>query len=349
MLTIGIDSHTTLLVGVALNGSGHALGSWSGGNRPSDWTAVRDWARELEATDRIWGIEGSGGYGKGLAQQLITAGEVVYEVNPRLTAAERQHARRRDKSDQDDATAIAKLVQREHDTLPRVQADDTTSILAGLTAERQAAQATATRLRNQLHQLIHQLDPGGNHATLTKPEIVAELIDYAAPSDDALSQARAGSVRRLAAQLQLVMEQITDVGKQIERLARVDYAPLTELVGISALTAGMLAGYLGPGDRFASDAQLAAYAGVAPLATGSAGVVRYRLNRGGQRQLNAILRRIAMTQETHSDDAKAYLARRQQEGKSWREAVRALERFICRAIWHAWRRCLTRDAAPALT
>lgn len=105
------------------------------------------------------------------------------------------------------------------------------------------------------------------------------------------------------------------------------------------LTAGALAGILGPGRRFATDAQLAAYAGVAPLETSSADVVRHRLNRGGNRRLNAILYRIALTQARHSPEARAYLAWRVGEGKTGREAMRALKRFLIRAIWRLWQEC----------
>ncbi|MFQ5880739.1 MAG: transposase [Dehalococcoidia bacterium] len=78
------------------------------------------------------------------------------------------------------------------------------------------------------------------------------------------------------------------------------------MCGVNLPSAGTLAGILGPGRRFASDAQLAAYAGVAPLETSSAGLMRHRLNRGGNRRLKAILYRIALTQARHSPEAKAY-------------------------------------------
>ena len=94
------------------------------------------------------------------------------------------------------------------------------------------------------------------------------------------------------------------------------------------------------------DAQLAAFAGVAPLEASSAGRVRHRLNRGGNRRLNAILYRIALSQARHSEQAQAYLARRVSEGKSKREALRALKRFIARAIWRRWQDCQAAVAGP---
>ena len=108
---------------------------------------------------------------------------------------------------------------------------------------------------------------------------------------------------------------------------------------------GAPAGILGPGHRFQTDAQLAAYAGVAPLEASSAGRVRHRLNRGGNRRLNAILHRMAIAQARSSPAARTYLARREAEGKTRREAIRAPKRFLVRAIWRRWQACV--GAAPA--
>ncbi len=143
------------------------------------------------------------------------------------------------------------------------------------------------------------------------------------------------------------MEQARALAAEIRERAARRYAPLATICGIDLLTAGGLAGLLGPGQRFASDAQLAAYAGVAPLEASSAERVRHRLNRGGNRQLNAILYRIALTQARCSTAARAYLARRVSEGKTKREALRALKRFIVRAVWRRWQDCLAAAAAPA--
>lgn len=105
------------------------------------------------------------------------------------------------------------------------------------------------------------------------------------------------------------------------------------------LTAGALAGILGPGRRFGREAQLAAYAGVAPLEASSAERVRHRLNRGGNRRLNAILYRIALTRARYDPAARAYPDRRMGEGKAKREARRALKRYISRAIFRLWQEC----------
>jgi transposase len=102
-------------------------------------------------------------------------------------------------------------------------------------------------------------------------------------------QHRVAAIRRLAQRLTLLLQHAHALQQQICALAAPRFAPLTRLHGVQVLTAGALAGILGPGRRFRSEAQLAAYAGAAPLAASSAGRVRQRLNRGGNRRLNAML------------------------------------------------------------
>jgi transposase len=142
--------------------------------------------------------------------------------------------------------------------------------------------------------------------------------------------------------LRLARDQAKELAKQVKALtATAGFTPLTEINGVGLLIAGTLAGILGPGCRFASDAQLAAYAGVAPLEASSAGAVRHRLNRGGNRRLNALLHMVAITQLRSWPPARDYVKRRMSEGKTHREALRALKRYLARAIWQAWKRCLT--------
>jgi transposase len=163
-----------------------------------------------------------------------------------------------------------------------------------------------------------------------------------------MQEHRAASIRRLAQRLRLASSQVNELAKQIEGHAAAGFEALTRVCGVNLLTAGTLAGILGPGQRFSSDAQLAAYAGAAPLEASSAGLVRHRLNRGGNRRLNAVLYRIALTQAHHLPEARAYLERRVSEGKTRREARRALTRYIVRAIWRIWRECAPATAGAPM-
>lgn len=348
MITIGVDAHKQVHAAVALDERGQEIGHWRGANSVAGWQAVAAWAAGLGAACR-WGIAGAWGNGRGLAQHLVATEAEVYEVNPRRTAAGRRGARHPGKSDRLDARAVALLVWREATTLPVVGAEDETAVLALLVAERDALVAEATRTRNQVHQLLQQVEPeyAARLPRLRSQAGVRALEASATDDARALQQHRAATIRRLAQRLHLLADQVKAVGGQIRALAAPRLAPLTAICGVDLLTAAALAGILGPGRRFATDAQLAAYAGAAPLEASSAGRTRHRLNRGGNRQRNAILYRIAVTQARCSPQARAYLARRTGEGKTRREAVRALKRFLARAIWRKWEQCHTTPTAAA--
>jgi transposase len=158
MLTVGVDAHKRTNVAVALDATGRELARWRGPNNVAGWHQVAAWAAALDREAR-WGIEGAWKYGRGLAQCLVEAGAAVYEVNARWTAAGRRRARTPGKSDRLDARAVALVVWREAGTLPAVAADDETGVVDLLVTEREGIVTEATRLRNQLHQLLLQLDP----------------------------------------------------------------------------------------------------------------------------------------------------------------------------------------------
>ena len=124
-----------------------------------------------------------------------------------------------------------------------------------------------------------------------------------------LADARTPVVHRASERLRIAVRQVTALEAEIRvRALAARLEPLTRVCGINVLTAAALAGILGPGDRFPSDADLAAYAGAAPLEASSATALRHRLNRGGNRRLNAILYRIALTQARHPTEGRAYLS-----------------------------------------
>lgn len=356
MLTIGVDAHKRVHAAVAVDALGRAVAQWRGANTPDGWQALTRWAEALSeplsaertalgaerTMERQWGIEGAWQYGRGLAQQLVATGERVVDVNPRQTAAMRRGGRAVGKTDRLDAQAVARVVCQEAAALPRVPAEDGTAVLALWTQERDGLVAEETRLRNQVQQVLTQLDPTyqAQLPDLTSAAGIAALVGYTvADPDDILGQARAAAVRRAGERLALIRDQVTRVTGQLETAGRRHYAALDAIVGIGPLTAGQLAGYLGPGQRFATDAHLARYLGAAPIEASSGERVRHRLHRGGHRAGNAILERIALTQGRCHAPAQTYLARRQREGKTQREARRALKRYLARAIWRAWQQC----------
>ena len=149
--------------------------------------------------------------------------------------------------------------------------------------------------------------------------------------------------RELLARCRTLTKAIGELDQQLEQRTAAVAPALLDLPGCGAVTAAKLLAEIGPISRFKSDAQLARHSGVAPLQASSGKSQRHRLDRGGNRQLNAALYRIAITQSRYHPAARAYLERKQAEGKSKREAIRCLKRHLARTVFN------TLKTSPALT
>jgi transposase len=149
--------------------------------------------------------------------------------------------------------------------------------------------------------------------------------------------------RELVARVRSLTRTITELDRELEQRTREIAPALLELPGCGAVTAAKLLAEIGPVDRFKSDAQLARHSGVAPLEASSGRIQRHRLDRGGNRQLNSALYRIAITQARFHPAARNYIDRKRAEGKSRREAIRCLKRLLVRTVFN------TLKTSPALT
>ena len=141
--------------------------------------------------------------------------------------------------------------------------------------------------------------------------------------------------RELVGRCRSLTRTIDELNEELDQRAVAVAPALLELPGCGALTAAKLLAEIGPISRFKSDAQLARHSGVAPLEASSGKSQRHRLDRGGNRQLNAALYRIAITQARYHPPARAYLERKQAEGKSKREAIRCLKRQLARTVFNS--------------
>lgn len=341
MIWIGVDAHKRIHQAVAISESG-ILGERTISNTAAEWAALLAWARQWP--ERIWAVEGAWYLGRGLAQYLAEQGERVHEVSGRLTARQRSHAVRRGKNDRLDAHAVATLLREEAERLPRVILLDEETAQVQLWSRTQAELTKdMTRLVNRLHDLLLLCDPEyarGLPDLATKAAIVA-LGTYRAPGAGALAREREQIVRQTAAQLALLYEQDHELRAKLERASTGRFSPLRQIEGVGPIIACALVAELGmPRPRFAEE-QLAALAAVSPLEASSAGALRHRLNRGGNRRLNMLLHVIALTQGRMYPPARAYLERRRSEGLTSREARRALKRHLVRRVFHAWRSCFT--------
>jgi transposase len=327
MRAIGIDTHKATLVCCLVDELGNAVEERSFGNDASGHRALLAWSSGLGADVRI-GLEGSATYGAAAARSLVAAGREVREVPPQLSHRERSRTRRAGKTDAGDALAIARVTAREVD-LPPVRVDDASREIALLVEAREDLVGEATRARNRLHADLLSLLPGygASLANLVAERHrirVGQMLRRLPGVRAELARGRLARLNRLMA----------DADRLEARLARlVADHPLRSLKGAGTLAAAKIIGEVGDIRRFRSADAFAMLAGVAPIPASSGQTQRMRLNRGGNRQLNRALYVIALVQVWHHPPAKAFIARKRAEGKTWREALRTLKRHLARVVF----------------
>jgi transposase len=327
MRVVGIDTHKATLAACAIDDLGQVVGERTFPNEPAGFMALEGWLDELGGIERI-GLEGSAGYGAGAARFLLAAGEAAVEVPPQLSHRERPRTRRVGKSDPGDALAIARVTLRERD-LPPVRVPDASRELGLLVEARDDLVAEATRIRNRLHADLVILVPGYGLAAANL--VAAKHRRTAGRLLRRLPGVHAELARARLVRLGRVSLDVRSLERRIEALVA-DH-PLRTLPGAGALVTAKLVSEVGDIRRFRSADAFAMLAGVAPIPASSGQVSRMRLNRGGNRQLNRALYSIAFAQARTYPPAQAYLARKRAEGKTWREAVRALKRHLARVVF----------------
>jgi transposase len=325
MIVIGVDVHKHALTAVAVDELGRELTGWSG---PVE-AALLSWA---PAGERLWALEDCRHVTRGLEQALLAAGEQLVRVPPRLTAPQRRRGRVRGKSDAIDALAIARAALRE----PRLDRprpeEERLRELKLLVDHRDDLVAERRRAQQRLRWHLHELDPSLRVplGALDRPLWLDRLGRWLARGEQTIQVAIA---RELVARCRSLSRSIAELERELQTRTQSIAPQLLELAGCGALSAAKLLCEIGPIERFGSDAQLARHAGVAPLEASSGQHRRHRLDRGGNRQLNCALHRIAVTQGRVYAPARAYLERKQAEGKSRREAIRCLKRQLARTVY----------------
>jgi transposase len=338
MIVIGLDVHKQSVTAVAVDEAGRPLDEKViavGSEELLDWAAALD-------DERLWAVEDCRQLTRWLERQLLGVGEDLVRVPPKLTVPERRAGRTRGKSDPIDALAIARAAIREP-RLSRPRADERVyREIKLLVDHREDLVDQRRRTQQRLRWHLHQLDP--TYAVplrmLSRASHLERVNRWLARREQELQVRLA---RELVSTIRSLNRAVGELDQELEQRT-VEVAPaLLELPGCAAVTAAKLLAEIGPVNRFKSDAQLARHSGVAPLEASSGKSQRHRLDRGGNRQLNAALYRIAITQARYYAPARDYLDRKRSEGKSRREALRCLKRLLVRVVFN------TLKASPALT
>ena len=288
------------------------------------------WARRV-GRRRLWALEDCRHVTRGLEWTLQRHRQRLVRVPPRLTAPERRRGRVRGKSDLIDALAIARAALREPVLDSPRPEEARLRELKLLVDHRDDLVDERRRAQQRLRWHLHELDP----TCWCRSARSTAMSGLTGSSVSSPAASRRPGADRARATHPLPQPHPRDRSAR-PRPPRPDkpLAPrLLELPGCGGITAAKLLCEIGPIDRFRGDAQLARHAGVAPLDASSGKHQRHRLDRGGNRQLNCALHRIAITQGRVHPPARAYLERKQPEGKSRREALRCLKRQLARTVY----------------
>lgn len=344
---VGIDVHKGMHAAALLDERGGELGTLIVANSPEGYRRLLGWLAQRGATHPLIGVESPGSYGRALVGALAAAGHEVLHV-----PAWRTHRERRrqgpGKTDPGDALAIADVVRRKHEELGPALEPELVRALSTLELQRRRFIRDRTQAIQRLRADWTQLDPVGEAKIvhLDRRKVIARLkqIEFGPTLTERIS---ARCIRELARDIEDLNQRIADLDAEIAALMDEHGNPLEDLLGVGTLLAATLVAQAGDVRRFKSQAAFARFCGAAPIPCGSGQTAgRHRLHRGGNRQLNAALYRIAIVQQRHHPAAKAFLARKISEGKTPREARRALKRHLANVIYrrlHAWA-----QTAPAM-
>jgi transposase len=338
MIVIGVDVHKQSLTAAAVDETGRLLAERTLAGAEDGLLA---WAAALDR-ERLWAVEDCRHVSGAVERQLLAAGEQLVRVPPKLTAPERRAGRKRGKSDAIDALAAARAAMREPNLDRPRPGEERLRELKLLVVHRDDLVDERRRCQQRLRWHLHQLD-----STLSVPpgaldrQLQLERVGRWLARREQGAQVRIA--RDLVARCRALGRAIGELERELAAITARTAPALLELPGCGTLTAAKLLCEIGPIDRFQTDAQLARHGGVAPLEASSGRTHRHRLDRGGNRQLNCALHRIAVTQARMHPAARAYLERKQAEDKSRREAIRCLKRQLARVVFN------TLKASPALT
>jgi transposase len=331
VIVVGVDPHKQTHTGVAVTTLGELKGELTVNARPKGHALLLSWAREL-SRQRVFALEDCRHVSGALERFLIGRGERVVRVPPKLMGEARRGARSFGKSDSIDAVAVARAALREPG-LPEAHLEGPARDIQLLVDHRDDLVAERTRIQNRLRWHLHDLDPALDEqaSRLERSHKRIEQLRRRLARREQTAQVRV--CRDLVLSLKTLSGDVKALEGELELLLGRHATALLDLPGCGTLTAAKLVAEVAGVERFSDDSKLAKLAGVAPLDASSGKQRRHRLNRKGNRQLNCALHRIAVTQGRVHAPAREFLARKQAEGKSRREALRCLKRHLARVVF----------------
>jgi transposase len=336
--TIGIDPHKATHTAVAIDDDETVLAEITIRADKDQATELIDWATSVDGDGRLWAVEAATGLGHLLSQQLVSRGEPVVDVPPVLASRIRVlSSGKSQKNDPNDARSVAIAALR-RDGLAEVRREDDAAVLRMLAKRHRELTALRTQAVCRLHAMLAVLRPGGMGHRLSAKQASRMLggirgLDAVGEQRRQMAKTHIVDIRRLDRDLEANKA-------QIRRAVAAADTSVTDIYGVGPVVAAFLVGYTPPIDRFTSADRYAAYNGTAPIEVSSGGKTRHRLSRRGNRTLNHAIHTAAVTQISHHTQGRVYYDKKLEEGKTNKEALRALKRRISNSVY----RHLTADA-----
>jgi transposase len=346
MIVLGADTHKrSHTVAAIATGTGELLGERTVPVGRRGFGALLRWVRGLDE-DRVWALEDCRHVSGSLERFLIERGERVLRIPTHLTAGARRSARQRGKSDPIDALNVARAaVQEGLESFPAAQLDGPELDVRLLVDHRERLVRHRVELNSTLLWHLHDLWPelrlpgGALFSTKWSTRIGRRLARAEQTMRVRIARDELRRLRELTFAINRLEREIAELVEQI--------APqLLSEPGFGPLIAAKLVGEIAGAQRFATPAKLARAAGVAPIPASSGNTQRHRLDQGGNRQINAALHRVIVTRAQCHAHTRDYIERRRREGKSTREAIRCLKRYLARRVWHLLRAATPRTSPP---
>ncbi|MDP9478738.1 MAG: IS110 family transposase [Actinomycetota bacterium] len=330
LVTVGVDTHLDGHVAVALDHLGRRLDAVSVPTTGAGYARLFRWAEDLGELQRV-GIEGTGSFGAGLARFLRARGVEVLEVG----RPKRRDQHRSGKSDPIDAELAARAVLAGTAIGEAKGTEGRVEMIRVLRVARRSAVKARAQAANQLKGLLVTA-PEGLRAELrglSTAKLVRRAAGFRPGEPHNVASATKSALRSVARRHRHLSEEIRELDGQLERLVTETAPALVAVHGVGVDTAATLLVAAGEDPkRLKSESAFAHMCGVAPVPASSGKVVRHRLNRRGNRDANRALHVVAAERMSRDERTREYVAKRTAEGKSRRETMRCLKRYIAREL-----------------
>jgi transposase len=331
-ITGGVDTHLDFHAAAALDQRGALLGTQSFPASLEGYRALVSWLRGFGPVSTV-GVEGTGSYGAGLARHLASEGIGAIEVDRPDRQSRRQHG----KSDTLDAIEAARAVLSKRASGLAKSRNGAVEALRVLLVAKHSARRARVKALTQMRQLGYTA-PEQLRCRL-KGLAIPALLEEAKRlgprcSDDVVTSATKAALSSLGSRVRDLEAEITKLDERIAPLVEGAAPELLALYGVGIDSAAILLVAAGDNpERLRSEAAWAHLCGASPIPASSGKVNRYRLNRGGNRQANSALWHIVICRLAHDANTKIYMERRLEEGKSKREVIRMLKRYVAREVY----------------